>query len=263
MSTSSVLITVVYSLLLLWGFGVGAQLMWQGARSPEKLLNPLFGNVHALRLMGLHLTVCTLDLFVVGPWAIAHKSTTWYWGSRVAVLTCSLPVALYMNRNTESFGKLIGRWVVFRNIFEVGLHVAVASMAVNWSSYSLLLWWIVAYRYLDVGPRRLFQGLYGTPAKLAARPWAPVLNWVVITTMYVLTYVAVSRGMVLFARIPGDDVAPRVSGAGETALVITLTLLVTVAALALSKMYTESRLAEARSAAAGGAPLQPTAAGAT
>ena len=34
----------------------------------------------------------------------------------------------------------------------------------------------VAYRYLDVGPRRMLQKLYNTPEKKAARPWAPTLN---------------------------------------------------------------------------------------
>ena len=112
----------------------------------------------------LHIVVVSLDLFVIGPWAVDNKSTLWYWGGRIALLSSSLPIAAFFNRNPQSFGRLIGTWVVARNFFEYGLHVVVAAIAVRWDLYYLLLWWIVAYRYLDVGPRRALQKLYGTPA---------------------------------------------------------------------------------------------------
>ena len=117
-------------------------------------------------------------LFAVGPWAIAHKSMLWYWGGTIAMLSISLPLAAFFNRNPQSFGPFIGRWVKLRNYFEYAAHIVVAAVAVNWSLYTLLLWWIVAYRFLDVGPRRSLQKLYGTPEKLAARPWAPTLELV-------------------------------------------------------------------------------------
>ena len=44
-----------------------------------------------------------------------------------------------------------------------------ATLAVSWFRYYLLLWWIVAYRYLDVGPRRLLQSLYDVPTYVPQR----------------------------------------------------------------------------------------------
>jgi len=239
-SLGSILITVVYAVLLAWGFGVGLQVLWQGFRQPGQLLNPLFANRWALRIFAVHIVVVSADLFVIGPLAVAHKSELWYWGSRIAVLSSSLPLAAYLNRNPQSFGKLIGRWVVFRNVFEVGLHVAVAAMALNWFRYYVLLWWIVAYRYLDVGPRRLLQRLYATPEKRAARPWAPTLNWAVITVLYVLTFLAVYHRQIAFADVPGDQVAAHVARPFEVAVVVTLNIVVAVLAWVLTKKYTES-----------------------
>ncbi len=84
------------------------------------------------------------------------------------------------------------------------MHIVVAAMAVNWFHYYILLWWLVAYRYLDVGPRRALQKLYNTPQKLAARPWAPTLNWAVIFSIYVLAFLAVYNRKILFAKVPGS-----------------------------------------------------------
>jgi len=236
---------VAYVALLAWGVGVGLQLLWLGYRRPDRLLNPLFANRHALQLFAVHMVVVSADLFLIGPLAVANKSTLWYWGGRIAVLSSSLPLGAYLNRNPQSFGKLIGRWVVFRNIFEVALHVAVAAMAVNWFYFYILLWWVVAYRYLDVGPRRLLQRLYATPERLAARPWAPLLNWAVIAALYVLTFVAVYNRQVLFADVPGDEVAEHLARPFEVVLVVVLNLVVAVLAWVLSKRYTESLLREA------------------
>ncbi len=143
---------------------------------------------------------------MIGPWAVANKSTLWYWGGRIALLSSSLPIAAFFNRNPQSFGRLIGTWVVFRNFFEYGLHIVVAAIAVRWDLYYLLLWWIVAYRYLDVGPRRALQKLYGTPELQGRAPWAPVLNWAVIASLYVLTFFVVANELLVFAKVPGDDV---------------------------------------------------------
>ncbi len=57
----------------------------------------------------------SLDLFVCGPISLHYKSRLWYWGGRIALLSSSLPVASYFNRNPQSFGALIGYWVRFRN----------------------------------------------------------------------------------------------------------------------------------------------------
>ena len=83
-----------------------------GAQRPERLLNPLFANRHALRLFTWHIMVVSLDLFVIGPLALANRSELWYWGGRIATLSSSLALVVYLNRNPQSFGKLIGRWVV-------------------------------------------------------------------------------------------------------------------------------------------------------
>ncbi len=241
----SLLVTVLYAGLLAWGVGVGVRQIWQGYKRPQELLNPLFANRAALRLFVLHLIVVSADLFVIGPLAIAHKSTLWYWGGRIALLSSSLPLATYLNRNPQSFGKLIGRWVVLRNFFEYALHVVFAAMAVSWFRYYLLLWWIVAYRYLDVGPRRALQRLYDTPEKRAARPWAPVLNWAVITALYVLTFLAVYHREILFADVPGDDVATYVPQRWEIGVVVGVNVALVLATWVLTKAYTESLLREA------------------
>ena len=186
----SIVITILYSTLLLWGMWVGVRQVYQGFFKPQELLNPLFGNRQAIKIFTFHLIVVSLDLWVCGPVSLHYKSRLWYWGGRIALLSSSFSLASYFNRNPQSFGALIGYWVRFRNYFEISLHVLVASLAINWFYYYGLLYWLVAYRYLDVGPRRLIQTLYNTPEKKAARPWAPILNWVVITTIYILTAIA-------------------------------------------------------------------------
>lgn len=236
------LITVVYAGLLAWGFGVGVRQIVQAYRRPQELLNPLFANRAAIRLFTLHIVVVSLDLFVIGPLAVANKSTLWYWGGRIALLSSSLPLATYLNRNPQSFGKLIGRWVVFRNFFEYAAHVVVAAMVVSWFRYYLLLWWIVAYRYLDVGPRRALQRLYDTPEKRAARPWAPTLNWAVITALYVLSFLAVYHRQILLADVPGDDVATYVPERWEIGVVVGANVALVLATWIMTKRYTESLL---------------------
>jgi hypothetical protein len=241
------LITAVYTALLAWGFGVGVRLIWQGRHRPETLLNPLFANRYALRLFTLHMAVVSADLFVIGPLALAIRSPLWYWGGRVAALSCSLPLAVYLNRNPESFGRLIGRWVVVRNVFEVGAHVAVAAAPIRWSWYYALLWWVVAYRFLDVGPRRALQKLYDTPQKLAARPWAPALNWAVIGALYLLTawLVIGHPGRVLYAQLPAEAGPLHASRPIARALVLGLNLAVAVLSWIFTRQYTQSLLHEA------------------
>lgn len=240
MNLGSLLITVIYAALLAWGFSVGARQIYQGFRRPRELLNPLFGNRAAIQIFTLHIIVVSADLFVVGPLAVAHKSTLWYWGGRIALLSSSLPLATYLNRNPQSFGKLIGRWVVLRNFFEYGIHVVFAALTVSWFRYYLLLWWIVAYRYLDVGPRRALQRLYNTPEKRAARPWAPTLNWAVIVSIYVLTFVAVYNRQILFADVPGNSVPTYGPQRWEIGVVVGVNVVLVLASWIMVKRYTES-----------------------
>ena len=243
-TADSVVVTIFYTVLLAWGFGVGVRQVWQGFYRPDTLLNPLFRNRQANWIFTFHLVVVSADLFVWGPLALHFKSPLWYWGGRVALLSCSLPVAAYFNRTPQSFGSLIGRWLPIRNAFEISLHVLVAAAAVNWFHYYMLLWWLVAYRYLDVGPRRLLQTLYNTPAKLVARPWAPTLNWVVITAIYVLSGLVVYHQKVIYAVPPAAWRAEHVASSAETVLVLAINIGVALTAWTMIKKYTGDATAD-------------------
>lgn len=235
---ASIVSTIVYTILLLWGVFIGVRQVYQGFRKPEKLLNPLFGNKIAITIFTIHLVIVSLDLFVCGPLALHYKSKLWYWGGRIALLSASLPVAFYFNRNPQSFGKLIGGWVRIRNYFEISLHVLVAAIALNWFYYYGLLYWLVAYRYLDVGPRRLFQSFYNTPEKLAKRPWAPTLNWVVIVAIYILAAVAIYHQKVIYAAPPPDTRPEHLGQPFEWAIVIAINVGITMLFWSLVRKYT-------------------------
>jgi hypothetical protein len=237
-TAGSIVITVVYSLLILGGVFVGVRQIYQGFFKPQELLNPLFGNRQAIKIFTFHLAVVSADLFVCGPLSLHYKSRLWYWGGRIALLMSSFPLASYFNRNPQSFGKLIGYWVRFRNIFEISLHVLVAAIAINWFYYYGLLYWLVAYRYLDVGPRRLSQTLYNTPEKKAARPWAPLLNWVVITTIYVLAALAIYYRMVIYAAPPDAAMPVHVAQTWEEVLVLGINVGVALIVWDMMRKYT-------------------------
>jgi hypothetical protein len=234
----AIAITILYSILLLWGMWVGVRQVYQGFRRPQDLLNPLFGNRQAITIFTFHLIVVSLDLFVCGPISLHYKSKLWYWGGRIALLSSSFPLAFYFNRNPQSFGKLIGYWVRFRNIFEISLHILVASIALNWFYYYGLLYWLVAYRYLDVGPRRLIQTLYNTPEKRAARPWAPTLNWVVITSIYILAALAIYHQKVIYAAPPDAARPEHVAGMFEVILIGAINVGVAMICWGMMRKYT-------------------------
>ena len=234
----SIAVTIVYSTLLLWGMSVGVRQVYQGFFKPHDLLNPLFGNRQAIKIFTFHLVIVSADLFVCGPLSLHYKSRLWYWGGRIALLSSSFPLASYFNRNPQSFGKLIGYWVRFRNFFEISLHVLVAALAVRWFFYYGLLYWLVAYRYLDVGPRRLFQTFYNTPQKKAARPWAPLFNWGVITSIYVLTALAIYHRLVIYAAPPPADRPEHVTQLWEQLLVIGINLAVALIVWGMMRKYT-------------------------
>jgi len=243
-SAVSLLITIGYAALLAWGVSVGLRQIYQGYRAPQQLLNPLFANRWAIRMFALHIAVVTAMLFVIGPLAIAYKSTLWFWGGVVALLSSSMPIATYLNRNPESFGGLIGRWVVLRNFFEYTVFIVVGAITINWFHYYILVWWLIAYRYLDVGPRRLIQTLYNTPEKKAARRWAPVLNWVVIATLYVLAFVVVHSRRILFATVPSASVHSHVAAHWETGVVVGFNFALLILTWKMTGWYTESLVPE-------------------
>jgi hypothetical protein len=238
-------ITIVYSALLAGGFFVGARQIYQGYRKPGELLNPLFGNKVAIRMFTVHIIVVSSDLFVIGPLAVAHKSTLYYWGGRILLVSSSLPIAAYFNRNPQTFGTFIGKWVMLRNFFEYGIHIVFAAMPVSWFRYYLLLWWVVAYRYLDVGPRRLLQRLYDTPEKQAARPWAQYLNWVTIVAIYIGAFFAVYYKQILFASVPSVATPTYIPSDWEVGVVIGVNFALVLFEWITVRQYTDSLLAEA------------------
>lgn len=234
----SIIITVIYTILIFWGAWVGVRQIYQGFFRLQDLLNPLFGNRQAIKIFTFHIIIVSADLFICGPIALHHKSRLWYWSGRVALLLASFSLASYFNRNPESFGKLIGYWVRLRNLFEISLHVIVAALPLIWFHYYVLLYWIVAYRYLDVGPRRLIQTLYNTPEKKAARPWAPVLNWVVITTIYVLTAIAIWHQKVIYAQPPDPAIPEHVAALWEYIVAIGIDVVVGLISWSMIRKYT-------------------------
>lgn len=244
-AADTIAITAAYTILLFWGMWVGVRQIYQGFRRPQELLNPLFGNRQAITIFTFHIAVVSLDLFVCGPISLHYKSKLWYWGGRIALLSSSFPLAFYFNRNPQSFGKLIGYWVRFRNIFEISLHILVASLALNWFYYYGLLYWLVAYRYLDVGPRRLIQTLYNTPEKRAARPWAPTLNWVVITSIYILAAIAVYNRKIVFAAPPADARPEHIAGMFEVILIGAINVGIAMTVWGMTRRYTGPGPAEA------------------
>lgn len=235
-------ITIVYSILLAGGVYVGTWQIYQGFRRPGTLLNPLFGNPIAIRLFTVHIIVVSSDLFVIGPLALAHKSTLYYWGGRVLLVISSLPIAAYLNRNPQTFGNFIGRWVMLRNFFEYGIHIVFAAMPVSWFRYYLLLWWLVAYRYLDVGPRRLLQRLYNTPQKRAARPWAQYVNWLTIVAIYIGAFFAVFYKQILFATVPDASVHAHVPAGWEVGIVFGVNFVLALFEWVTIRRYTDSLL---------------------
>jgi hypothetical protein len=96
----------------------------------------------------------------------------------------------------------------------------------------------VAYRYLDVGPRRLIQTFYNTPEKRAARPWAPTLNWVVITSIYVLAAMAIYYQKVIFAAPPDAARPEHVASMFEVILVGAINVGVAMIGWGMMRKYT-------------------------
>ena len=238
-------ITIVYSALLAGGVFVGVRQIYQGFFRPNELLNPLFGNKVAIRMFTVHIVVVSCDLFVIGPLAIAHKSPLYYWGGRSLLVISSLPIAAFLNRNPQSFGKFIGNWVMIRNFFEYGIHIVFIALPLSWFRYYLLLWWIVAYRYMDVGPRRLLQRLYNTPEKQAARPWAQYLNWVTIVAIYIGSFFAVYYKQILFAQLPNPALPNYVPAHWEYGVVIGVNFALALWEWITIRQYSDSLLAAA------------------
>jgi hypothetical protein len=106
----TLLITFVYAALLAWGVGLGVHQTVgraEGARGAPQSALPEPARAPALRPAPRGR--------VGGPVRhrsthLMHKSADWYWGGRIALLASSLPMAVYFNRPSETYGPLIGRW---------------------------------------------------------------------------------------------------------------------------------------------------------
>jgi len=96
-----------------------------------------------------------------------------------------------------------------------------------------------------VGPRRALQRLYDTPEKKAARPWAPILNWAVIASLYGLTLLAVCHRQILFADVPPDDLPTYVAQRWEIGVVVGANLALALVMWIMTKKYTDSLLQQA------------------
>ena len=89
------------------------------------------------------------------------------------------------------------------------------------------------------------QKLYNTPEKKAARPWAPILNWLVIVTIYVLAAVAVYHQKIVFAAPPDAAMPDHVAALWEELLVIGINVGVALTAWNMMRKYTGPGPAEA------------------
>src|ERR1035437_4846194 len=98
-SADSILITIVYTTLLLWGMCVGARQVYQGFCRPQTQLSPLFGNRQAIKIFTFPLIVVSLDLLVCGPVSLHYKSRLWYWGGGLGLLFLSFPLAALFKSN--------------------------------------------------------------------------------------------------------------------------------------------------------------------
>ena len=214
MNAGSLLITIVYGGL--WrGASAWARQIYQGFRRPKEL----FGTRSSPTAPPFAFSRCTSSScrqtsFVVGPLAIAHKATLWYWGGRIALLSSSLPIATYPQPQppvVRQADRPLGR---LPNFFEYTMHVLVAALTLSWFRHYVLLWWLVAYRYLDVG--------LPSPAEAAQHPGEgygpsvgahPQLG--VIVTLYVLAFLAVYKPADPLAKVPGVGVPLHVPALGD------------------------------------------------
>ena len=89
------------------------------------------------------------------------------------------------------------------------------------------------------------QTLYNTPEKRAARPWAPTLNWVVITSIYILAAVAVYNRKIIFAAPPADAQPEHIASMLEVILVAGLNVAIAMTVWGMTRRYTGPGPAEA------------------
>jgi hypothetical protein len=96
---------------------------------------------------------------------------------------------LYRSKG-QSFGKWVGTFVVFRNLFELLVSLVLASYSASWKLMYVYHFWIWRYRLLDVGPRRLMR----------SAKWQSSRNMlIVLVVLYIAVPILLWYNMVLFA----------------------------------------------------------------
>jgi hypothetical protein len=187
--------TATYVVLIVWGLHVGNTVALKSQNDKDSLANPSFSRRIPGLIFIVHLAVCVLHSLVLGPFFLIHGLRKWYWTSFVAMLFGSVPIVPF-NYNPESFGRAVGRFVTFRNVFELSLSLYYATTLgddeESFRKLSVYHYWIWGYRLLDVGPRRLMKQLLIPSIQML----------VVLIVIYIGALVAIQNDLVLFAGAP-------------------------------------------------------------
>ena len=201
----STIATTIYVCLILWGLSVGNTVIVNSLFKKDDLANPSLGRKFPGLIFIIHFLVCNLHTLVLGPLFLMLRMRTWYWTSFVAMLFGSLPIVPF-NYNPESFGQAVGRFVVFRNVFELSLSLYLAVTKGDDDESMVLLsayhYWIWSYRLLDVGPRRFMKDLLVPSGQML----------VVLIIIYVVVPVAIMNDLIIFAKIvPKNEITEETS----------------------------------------------------
>jgi hypothetical protein len=157
-------------MLLAAGAYVGSRIVYRGVVDSKELLNPTFagGNVG---LFATHLALCLWVTFVSGPTSITNESKMMYWTGVSAVWLLSIPVVILHNRTIQSYGSLVGRFGIARNIFDFALFAWSFWVDADFDFIGRLHCFVWFYRLMDVGPRRLLINY-------------PTVNFLTVVSMY-------------------------------------------------------------------------------
>jgi len=196
-----ILCTLIYVFLIFWGLHVGNTVGLNALKFPEQLVNPSLASKYPGRIFIIHYFVCCLHSIVLGPFFLVHGLRKWYWTSFLAMLFGSLPIVPF-NYSPESFGKALGIFVTFRNVFELFLSLYLSTtLNDNDESFRILSiyhFWIWGYRLLDVGPRRLMKTLLIPSYQIVG----------VLLIMYLVVFWGLKENLVLFVGTPPNGSNP-------------------------------------------------------
>jgi hypothetical protein len=182
------IITVIYLGLICGGLHVGNLVVLEILYDKPALINPSLRHIFPGFIFLAHFVIRVIHVTILGPIFIARGLRSWYWASLVAMLFGSLPI-VPNNYNTESFGKWVGTFVVFRNLFELLVSLVLASYNASWKLMYVYHFWIWGYRLLDVGPRRLMR----------SAKWQSRNMLIVLVVLYIAVPILLWYNMVVFA----------------------------------------------------------------